>query len=67
MRFDAEIMLRNDVRVLTETIEHPVAEGAWTDRDVEVVLTKILRAIARSTPALSSASIIRIDVSESPP
>lgn len=47
MTFDAEIMLRNDARVLTESIEHPVAEGAWTDTDVEIVLIKILRAIDR--------------------
>lgn len=47
MTFDTEIMLRNDARVFTETIDYPVAASAWTEHDVEVVLMKILSAIDR--------------------
>jgi hypothetical protein len=45
MTFEIEIMLRNDARVFTETLAYDVAEATWTDRDVEIVLLRILGAI----------------------
>ncbi len=47
MTFTTEIMLRNDARVFTETIEHPTDVASWTEPDVEVVLMQVLRAIDR--------------------
>jgi len=47
MTFDLEIMLRNDPRVFTERLEHPVDASRWTDGDAEQVLTTVMRAIER--------------------
>jgi hypothetical protein len=45
MTFDVEIMLRQNSFVFTERLEHDRDAGAWTERDVETVLKKILQAI----------------------
>lgn len=47
MTFDVEIVLRERDFAVTERLDHPTAESAWTDDDVEAVLKEILLAIDR--------------------
>jgi hypothetical protein len=47
MTFDIEIVLRERDYAVTETVQHAVAVGDWTETDVETVLKEILLAIDR--------------------
>jgi len=48
MRLSAEIMLRGNNHVFTETIVHPTEPAAWTEDDVATILKTVLRATARA-------------------
>jgi hypothetical protein len=47
MLIPIEIMLRGDNRVFTETLDHPVEAGEWTDADAGAVLKAMLLAVSR--------------------
>jgi len=47
LTFTVEIMLRQQVRVFTETLSHDTEPALWQEDDVTQVLTSILGAIDR--------------------
>jgi hypothetical protein len=48
MRIPIEIMLRGNNQVFTESLDHPVDAGDWTEADAATVLKGILLAISRT-------------------
>lgn len=48
MLIPIEIMLRGNNRVFTESLEHPVEAGEWTDADAGAVLKAMLLALSRA-------------------
>jgi hypothetical protein len=48
MQIPIEVMLRGNNRVFTESLEHPVDVGEWTEADVAAVLRGMLLAISRA-------------------
>jgi hypothetical protein len=49
MHLEIEVWLRNNDFAVTDAVEIPIAEPAeWTDEDVRVLLSELLRAIDRA-------------------
>ncbi|MGE3842005.1 MAG: hypothetical protein AB7I50_10490 [Vicinamibacterales bacterium] len=61
MTFDLEIMLRNDERVYTDTLDHERDVRDWTAADAKVVLEKILSRVgALLTPVGSEQQSVHL-------
>ena len=60
MIFDVEIVLRERNFATTERIEHGIEPRAWSERDVEIVLKQILRAIDRARNPEAPASHVTL-------